>query len=261
MGSIFVTGFFQGSDRFGSRLLISAGAADIFIAKYNLNGLCTNARRFGNLQDDYGYRIKRYNNRLWLMGSYPDFIKIGSYTLTSAMGLECFLAEFDPLTFVPVYAENLAITRTGAMEGEDLAITQQGDVYVTGYYSDDATLNPHIFNTSIGGSYDIYFAKLPFSSTKSSVAEQIMPSDTNMVSISVFPNPADDFIYIRTKEIKEQNIKIAVYNTSGQLVMTQHTNDHAGLITLDLKSIEPGLYQLILLSGDIIIASERIIRR
>ena len=56
-GNIFATGYFYGSATFGSTTLTTAGASDIFIAKYTGSGNLLWAKRAGGTGSDYGYGI------------------------------------------------------------------------------------------------------------------------------------------------------------------------------------------------------------
>ena len=50
-GNVFVTGYFSGTVDFGGGNLVSAGRSDIFLAKYNANGVHQWSKRFGDLDE------------------------------------------------------------------------------------------------------------------------------------------------------------------------------------------------------------------
>ena len=58
--------------------------------------------------------------------------------------------------------------------------------------------------------------------------------------ISVYPNPASDFLIINTST--EQNIAISIYNVSGQRVYLSENTSVNGEEKISLSDFNPGVY-------------------
>src|SRR5688500_16691572 len=56
-GNIYITGFFQGTVDFGGGGLVSAGSNDVFVAKYNLQGVHQWSVRHGGTSAENGTAI------------------------------------------------------------------------------------------------------------------------------------------------------------------------------------------------------------
>ncbi|RLD41315.1 MAG: hypothetical protein DRI86_13625 [Bacteroidetes bacterium] len=59
-------------------------------------------------------------------------------------------------------------------------------------------------------------------------------------NISIYPNPATDFLIINTTS--EQNMAISIYSTSGQRVYLSKSCLISGEKTISLSDIKPGVY-------------------
>ena len=98
-GNVYFAGHFQGTASFGSNVLVSVGAADMFVAKYDPQGQALWARRinaFNNIYSTYfyvlGFTVDAAGNAYlasWDSGT-ADF---GAIILTISTG---FLAKYDP---------------------------------------------------------------------------------------------------------------------------------------------------------------------
>ncbi len=111
-GSALVTGTFLASARFGigepgETLLTSAGALDIFVAKYNLDGTLAWAKSAGGTTSDYGRGISiTSNDSAIISGDFQGTAvfglgETGETSLISAGGSDIFLARYNAAgTFV-----------------------------------------------------------------------------------------------------------------------------------------------------------------
>lgn len=259
-GWVFLTGFFQGSDRFGRKTLTSAGAADVFLAKYDPNGKCQNAIRFGNTDDDWGVTVRVRHDRLWLMGAYSQSIKIGPRTLFSAGGTEHFLSEFILGGFNLLDAGNLVKSRTGTVVGEDLELNTQGDVFAAGTYTDAAVMMPFNMPGSYMGTNDVFFSRIAFWNTKgSSDAGERIVADTGS-AVAVYPNPASDFIRISVQNKNQEPASIIISDVSGREVFRATSCEAEIRYTFTREELgSPGLYFCTILSNGTAIKVEKII--
>lgn len=129
-GNVFVTGYFNGTVNFGTGPLASAGADDIFLAKFNPAGVNQWGRRFGGtgLDDGYGVAVSPAGNVL-VTGFMQDAVTFGATTLTSAGLNDAFLVSCDA-NGAAVWSRRFGSTLGD--EGRGVAVDALGRVTVTG---------------------------------------------------------------------------------------------------------------------------------
>ncbi|MDD3893163.1 MAG: T9SS type A sorting domain-containing protein, partial [Bacteroidales bacterium] len=62
--------------------------------------------------------------------------------------------------------------------------------------------------------------------------------------VFIFPNPAQDFIYIKTSDISHKKVVIQIHNSIGQSVMLKETVMDRELLPLNISALKPGLYYI-----------------
>jgi len=95
-GNVFLAGYFTGTIDLGGGPLTSAGAEDIFVAKFNANGNHRWSRRFGDASSQKlrGVAFDHRGNVL-ITGGFMGTIDFGGGPLTSAGSYDIYLAMFD----------------------------------------------------------------------------------------------------------------------------------------------------------------------
>jgi hypothetical protein len=89
--TLFLTGIFWGNARFGS-FLLSAQLTDIFLAKYNLDGICIWAKKYGGIgSDDCIGMASDPNGNIFLCGATSDSAHFSSISIPKGG----FLAKLD----------------------------------------------------------------------------------------------------------------------------------------------------------------------
>ncbi|MBK9263992.1 MAG: SBBP repeat-containing protein [Polyangiaceae bacterium] len=95
-GNAIVTGYIHSTVDFGLGPLTSAGAGDIFVAKYSSTNVPQWAKIFGDSSDQAALGIKTdAQNNVVLVGRMTGSADFGGGTLTSAGGNDMFLAKFS----------------------------------------------------------------------------------------------------------------------------------------------------------------------
>ena len=95
---LYVLGTFENTTDFGNSISLSSGAGnvDIFIAKYNLSGVCQAATGFGGAGTDEASRLAKDNNsNIWACGAIYQNATIGSFILTSAGNYDAFFVKLN----------------------------------------------------------------------------------------------------------------------------------------------------------------------
>ena len=143
-GNSYITGYFYGTATFGSIVITSSGAQDIFIAKYNNAGLCLWAKRAGGTGADIGNGITVDNlGNVIVVGEFDGSATFGSTVLNSMNGsTDVFTTKLD-VNGSFVWAKKGAASLTD--RGLDVDCDATGNIYITGQFSDTITFDiPHI---------------------------------------------------------------------------------------------------------------------
>ena len=134
----YVTGYFSGTATFGSTTLTSAGAQDIFIAKYSGTGALLWVKQAGGTGADIGFGIS-YNssNEVFVTGSFKGSATFGSTTLVASNTTsDVFITKLNS-------AGAFQWTNSGignySNRGVDINCDSLGNVYITGMFSDTIT--------------------------------------------------------------------------------------------------------------------------
>ena len=153
-GNVLVTGYFGGGVDFGGGTLTSAGGFDIFLAKYNGSGNHLWSRRFGNTSSDYGQGVSVDSaGNVLVTGGFRNSVDFGGGPLTSAGGLDIFLAKYDSS------GNHLWSKRFGNASddcGLGVSVDGAGNVLVTGGFQNSVDFGGGTL-TSAGGD-DIFLA-------------------------------------------------------------------------------------------------------
>jgi hypothetical protein len=115
-GDVVVTGGFQGSADFGGGPLVSAGATDVFVARYDAVGIHLTSSRAGDSTEQEG-RTSAFDapGNALVAGRLQGTADFGGGVLTSAGGFDAFLAKLAlGKSLHPVPPCRVVDTRNGA---------------------------------------------------------------------------------------------------------------------------------------------------
>lgn len=126
-------------------------------------------------------------------------------------------------------------------KAQNLYIQKTDGSVVTEALSSVATLTFATTDLNVNfatGTTDVYalsdIRKLYF--TANVTAEEPLPAAS--AAVSIYPNPASDFVVVNNQSGASQMVKIYHYN--GQVILTQQVRE--GKTTLSLTNLSPGLY-------------------
>jgi Secretion system C-terminal sorting domain/Ig-like domain CHU_C associated/Beta-propeller repeat len=185
-GDVYTTGFFTDAVDFnlggsGSSQILTADSTDIFICKHDSLGVLKWARRMGgptSKDASYGIALDA-NGNAYITGFFKGTAKfenpgVGSgfivgnsatYTLTSAGELDIFVAKFTS-------SGNLSwVRKMGGTKndvGYAITVDKSNDIYITGWFSSKANLDPNGTNNftaysktgDINNPTDIFITKI-----------------------------------------------------------------------------------------------------
>lgn len=130
--NVFITGSFSGQTKFYKSDIFSRGGGDIFVAKYDPNGVPLWVRTFGGKVDDFANAITGDpEGNLYLTGVFTDTAYFEGEPLFSK-GPDIFVMKLSPkgqMTWVKKMGTN------GSAIPQAIAVNEQGGVYIGGLFS------------------------------------------------------------------------------------------------------------------------------
>jgi len=215
--NVYATGHFAGQSTFGTNVLSSTGALDIFVCKLDAAGNFLWSTRFGGTGDDEGTGIAvDHSGNLHLTGNFATRIGFGRDALLSAGASDVFVAKLDNTGCVLWSARAGGIGRDVA---NDIASDRPGNSYITGSYQQNAQFGST--NLTGGALPQFFLAKYDPDGTllwarntgggERAVGNSVVADDNgNVWSVGDY--------YPVTQESLRWNGFIVRYNTSGDAV-------------------------------------------
>ncbi|MFZ5799347.1 MAG: hypothetical protein ACOY3O_13140 [Thermodesulfobacteriota bacterium] len=166
-GSVYLTGWFQGTVDFGAEQLTSAGGSrDIYVSKLDSSGNFIWSRAMGGISEDIGQAVSvdtlgNVYSTGWFIGTADFDPGAGTANLESASpsASDIFVSKLDgDGTFV--WAR--AMGGTAADVGYGISVDSFGNVFATGGFNGTADFDPGAgtFNLVSAGAEDIFISKL-----------------------------------------------------------------------------------------------------
>jgi hypothetical protein len=166
-GNVYVTGYFQGTVDFDPSVstanLVSAGAEDIFVARYTSAGVLSWARRLGGTGADIATGIVLdISGNVLVTGTFSgtgDFDPgAGTANLISAGSTDIFISKLSS-TGTYVWARQMGGTLADGANGIESA---GGDIYTTGYFQGSVDFDPGAGTNTLtsAGDKDVFISKL-----------------------------------------------------------------------------------------------------
>jgi outer membrane protein assembly factor BamB len=134
-GNILLLGDFWGSIEFGLRApnLVSRGDRDIFLAKFNADGVHRWSKSFGDSKEQVGVGIAvDQNNNIFITSAFTGVLAFGGEPLVSTGRYSVALARFDP-SGTHIWSRSFG--DRGYHVPECLAATPPGGVVVAGRFN------------------------------------------------------------------------------------------------------------------------------
>lgn len=163
--NVYLVGRFVGTARFGTFSLASAGAGDVFIAKWNrLAAVFTWAQRVGGRGDDYAYAVAVKGARVYAAGSFTGTADFGTTTLASGGADDGFVVRLTDAGATSRIGWVQPVSGPGNEQVTALTVANAG-VYVGGEFNSPmgqlGTLAiPNASNTGNGFTADGFVARL-----------------------------------------------------------------------------------------------------
>lgn len=156
-GNVYVVGTFTGDGTFGGTQFASNGLRDLFLVKLAAqNGTILWANRIGGAGDDYGWGVAADASGVYFTGYFSESVDFGAEQLDSADGHDVIVGKYDP-DGAPLWA--LSAGDSGNDQGYDLALAGNGDIVITGSFTDQLEFGGATGIVESGGLRDIFLAR------------------------------------------------------------------------------------------------------
>jgi len=159
MGYAYVTGHFFGNATFGSHSLTANGGTDIFVVKLSPSGNWLQAVQAGgaDFEEAYCIAVDEAGNT-WLTGVFRDTTTFGNRTLTTNGNNDIFVAK---LGFSGNWLWAVNAGGTNYDFGYDIAVDDEGNAWVTGFFMGAASFGSHsVVAGGSGWNANIFVARL-----------------------------------------------------------------------------------------------------
>ena len=155
-GSIYLTGYFEGSINLGGSTFNSGGSYDTFLAKFYSNGNHVWSHGYGGAESQApGAIASAGDNHIYVVGSFRGALNLGPGTMTSAGGTDIFYAQFDDGNGVC-----LRSLRFGDADDQNawaVSVNTVGEVVFTGGLKGSADFGGGSLTSA--GDFDVFIAK------------------------------------------------------------------------------------------------------
>ncbi len=159
---IYITGNFSGIINFdpnGSNTM--SGISSCFIVCLDLNSNFQWVKSFGNGNASVNDISTDISGNVIITGSYQNSITLASQTITSNGGDDIFVAKWDG-NGNPQWIKGFGGNTTSIDEGNGIATSTNGDIYVIGNFQGTVDFDPNssVVNITSNGAYDFFVQKL-----------------------------------------------------------------------------------------------------
>lgn len=268
-GNVYATGGFQSSVKFGNNIINSNGDTDIFLVKYNSNGMLAWSLSAGSdtLADftlsEYGTDVVTDNNFVYVTGLFLSKAKFGATELKSHGGGDIFLAKFS------VDGQLIWVKSAGGATQDiphALTLDQEGAIYVTGSFQNvaffgDQTLHATNSTEMFLAKYDkdgnVLWVKKSDNELKG-VGKAIMCAENYCIVSGEFESEVEFDNNTRIASNKhESGIFVNQYTLDGQLLWSTKALESDRVSVEDLVVWRGGVYLTGSFSGDLSSGSKR----
>ena len=209
----------------------------------------------------YDIALKIYNGSESITKVYPQYINFTSNIYeTSKVNLKLFIVDLNENTWEFKDSSGNVLYEGGPYEqnGEH---NHEFDVVQSECYTftiyDTAGNGLDGYNWTVGSEYYeltteegyLIYTNTNFGSEESKLisTEYLSVNQNSINSISIYPNPADNFIYIRYQNILPESFKI--FDLNGRLINSKIINNEDDL-EINVSTFERGLYFISISSGE-----------
>jgi hypothetical protein len=258
-GNVLVTGFFTNTVDFGGGPRTSAGAEDIFLAKFDAEGNHIWSQRFGGSGGDGAWSVAADGaGAVIITGVFTDTVDFGGGPLTSAGSQDMFIAKYRASGD---HMWSRSFGDTNIQEGRCLAVDPSYNVIATGYFVGTVDFGGGPLTSA--GSSDIFVAKYDI---RTGIHDHVPEPDISAYS---YPNPFSPKATIAVALQENSRVAVRIYDASGRLVRALFDgamNQGLNRVTWDGtdsngRPVSSGVYFFRLKTGDKVVSKKMVLLR
>lgn len=179
-GGFMAIGTFTGAIDFGNSTgeKTSAGGFDIYVARFNSDGICQWSRQYGNSQSETAAGIAvalTDSDNIYITGVISGSVTFGSTTLDSAMGGECFIVKINSSGTVQ-WAKNFG-GQFNSSNARGVAVDSAGKPFVLADFVGSFSIGGSTFTRA--GGYDMAIASFASADGTVGIKRQYGKIDSN----------------------------------------------------------------------------------
>jgi hypothetical protein len=212
--NIVVTGQYAGNVDFGGGPVDWVAASDVFIAKFDANGVHQWSHGFGGPSHDPGYGVSvDAAGNVAITGYFIGTSNFGGDDLTSSAGSnDIFFARYSA---GGVHQWSQRFGNTSPDFGWAVGMNGAGDAFLAGDFNGPVDFGGGPLDNPFEISQDIFLAK--YSAAITGVEET---PRTHPASIAAYPNPFNPATTIRYTVTERGRVQLKIYDARGAHVVT-----------------------------------------
>jgi hypothetical protein len=231
--SVYVTGYyFDDALDFGSYVLPSIGDFDMYVAKYDSNGIFQWARNGGGGSSDVGQCIAIDGNNIYLSGFYSYDAIFGNDTVLGNKR-DLFLTQLDE---DGNYQWIVTAEGSGDETPFDILVVDENEIYVSGYFDSPSVTFGNI-TVHNAGDRNFFIAKLGPDTTSTGIEEQDISNQ-----LQVYPNPIKEGTEVTVQFAHRRYQAMVVHDLQGKEIMRTKILPAASTTTIDVSDWSKGIY-------------------
>ncbi|MFC1731097.1 SBBP repeat-containing protein [candidate division KSB1 bacterium] len=249
-GNIYTTGIFiSDTIYFDTLSLVNHTTFDVYISKYNTDGIVQWVTGFGGNSTDYVEDMAIDNNgNIYIGGGFDsDSLVIGNDVFVNKGSNDIYVAKYDN------DGNNIWAAYGGGNDWDlclGVTVDLLSNVYLAGYFSSNI-ISFDTINLNKMGNQDMFIAKIGKQNT-------YIEENAKKETLKVYPNPFNDLVHIEFDNQKAEKHVLDVYTTDGKLVLS--INDiTTGHVVIERKNLTGGMYFFRLWNNRQVVAAGKLI--
>lgn len=233
--NIFVAGTFSSPTAFfGTLSVTDNGYGNIFTAKYDVNGTSLWVKSAGGNQSDQAFDVTTDSSgSCYVTGIFQGAASFFPNNITSTGSNDAFVTKYNGTTGANIWATKIGSSNTDY--GKSIVNVGGGSVIVAGDFTTSMTVGSNTLSSP--GAWSTFIVQINGGTVG-------IESPSEISDMSIYPNPANDFIQIDAAYLQNKIKEVDFYNSMGQLILKNKYSMIQGSLKIDLDQniFKQGLY-------------------
>lgn len=247
-GNAYMTGISGETNYIGPFSMASPHSFNHFAAKFDSSGapLWATPIRTERFSPNYGELDFDAQGNLYCGGTIRDTTWLGNTAVTlvgTAVARNAYYARFNGTDGTLDWATILAGSPEATIYPTSMALFAENNLLVGGYLTDRVSFGNTVLNTASGTNG--YLALLG-----PDIVVATHQSQAGTLELTVFPNPATDYLQWQAPEALPEDVRAALLNSAGQTVGQGVFPGQTLSGRIELQNLPAGVYYLRLTSGN-----------